>query len=79
MTVIQQRTTVGLVAFVLAGAIACQETTTSPATPAGDNASAPGGSAPTVALVMKSLANEFFQTMEDGARRTNNRIRRATS
>jgi ribose transport system substrate-binding protein len=27
------------------------------------------GSVPTVALVMKSLANEFFKTMEEGARR----------
>ena len=67
MTVIQ-RTTVGLVAFVLAGAIACQESTNSPAAPADDHAAAPGGGGPKVALVMKSLANEFFQTMEDGAR-----------
>ena len=54
--------------LILVGGIACQDGTTSPATPAGDSASAPGGSAPKVALVMKSLANEFFQTMEDGAR-----------
>ena len=67
MTVVQ-RTTVGLVMLVLAGGIACQDGTTSPATQASDSASAPGGNAPKVALVMKSLANEFFQTMEDGAR-----------
>jgi ribose transport system substrate-binding protein len=30
---------------------------------------APADTRPVVALVMKSLANEFFQTMEDGARR----------
>ena len=53
--------------LILVGAIACEDGTTNPATPAGDSASAPGGSAPKVALVMKSLANEFFQTMEDGA------------
>ena len=63
-----QRTTVGLVALILVGGIACQDGTTSPATPAGDNTSTPDDGAPKVALVMKSLANEFFQTMEDGAR-----------
>jgi len=66
MTIVQQ-TTVGLVMLALAGSIACQEGTTSPATSASDSASAPAGG-PKVALVMKSLANEFFQTMEDGAR-----------
>jgi ribose transport system substrate-binding protein len=37
-----------------------------PAGKAGDGASSGG---PTIALVMKSLANEFFKTMEDGARK----------
>jgi len=35
---------------------------------AGTPATAAGGKAPRVALVMKSLANEFFLTMEDGAK-----------
>jgi ribose transport system substrate-binding protein len=40
---------------VLLGAVSCSR--------------APADTRPMVALVMKSLANEFFQTMEDGARR----------
>ncbi|HLH56952.1 MAG TPA: substrate-binding domain-containing protein, partial [Verrucomicrobiae bacterium] len=32
-------------------------------------ANAPANSSPTVALVMKSLANEFFSTMAEGARK----------
>ncbi|HWJ56888.1 MAG TPA: hypothetical protein VNR90_11710, partial [Vicinamibacterales bacterium] len=39
---------------------------TTPAPPAGQAASAKG--APRVALVMKSLANEFFVTMAEGAK-----------
>ena len=39
---------------------------TSPAPPAGQGASAKG--APRVALVMSSLANEFFVTMAEGAK-----------
>ena len=50
---------------MLAGSLACQERPDSTAAPGG--AAAPDAQ-PTVALVMKSLANEFFQTMEDGAR-----------
>jgi ribose transport system substrate-binding protein len=53
---------------MLAGGIACQENANSPAAPAGDDAASSADSRPRVALVMKSLANEFFQTMEDGAR-----------
>ena len=36
--------------------------------PAGESSSAPSGK-PKVALVMKSLANEFFQTMAEGAKK----------
>ena len=46
---------VAMCAFVLAGAMSCTR--------------APADTRPVVALVMKSLANEFFQTMEEGARR----------
>ena len=37
-------------------------------TPAGDSPAPAAAERPRVALVMKSLANEFFKTMEDGAR-----------
>lgn len=37
--------------------------------PAGESASRSPDSRPTVALVMKSLANEFFQTMAEGAKK----------
>ncbi len=63
-----ERTTIGVVALMLAGGIACQENANRPAAPAGDDAASSADSRPRVALVMKSLANEFFQTMEDGAR-----------
>ena len=46
---------------VLVGSSACQDQTSGPADPDATDR-------PKVALVMKSLANEFFQTMEDGAR-----------
>ena len=61
-----QRTTIGVVTLMLAGGIACQGANDS-AAPARDDASSAAGR-PKVALVMKSLANEFFQTMEEGAR-----------
>jgi ribose transport system substrate-binding protein len=35
---------------------------------AGDGANEPSGDRPTIALIMKSLANEFFVTMADGAK-----------
>jgi ribose transport system substrate-binding protein len=54
-------TTVVAILAVLIGASACRDQTSSSADP--DSAARPK-----VALVMKSLANEFFQTMEDGAR-----------
>ncbi|MDP6581105.1 MAG: sugar ABC transporter substrate-binding protein [Vicinamibacterales bacterium] len=63
-----RRATIGVVTLMLAGAIACQENPDNSAAPAGDAAASPADSRPKVALVMKSLANEFFQTMEDGAR-----------
>lgn len=52
---------IGLMMFLGSALAACN----SPA-PAPDQAAA--DAKPVVALVMKSLANEFFQTMEDGAR-----------
>ena len=50
------------VALMLSILVACEskEQTAGPAT-------APAGDKPRVALVMKSLANEFFKTMQDGA------------
>ncbi|HIE95307.1 MAG TPA: sugar ABC transporter substrate-binding protein [Acidobacteria bacterium] len=63
-----RRTTIGVVAMILTGAIACRDTANTPAASAGDTAVDTSTSRPKVALVMKSLANEFFQTMEDGAR-----------
>ena len=62
-----QEMTLGVVALTLAGSVACQANAPSTAAPAG-NAAESADSRPRVALVMKSLANEFFQTMEDGAR-----------
>ena len=55
-----------IAALVLAGGIACQAPETAPAPD--DDRAGEATERPTVALVMKSLANEFFHTMEDGAR-----------
>lgn len=63
------RTFAGLLCATLL--IGCGPSDSGPkATPAGEaSAGAPGGARkPRVALIMKSLANEFFLTMEDGAR-----------
>ena len=62
------RTTIGVVTLMLVGGIACRENASNSAAPAGDDAASSVDARPKVALVMKSLANEFFQTMEDGAR-----------
>lgn len=51
----------GIAAAVLSG---CESGT--PSGPAGE--ASPAGAKPRIALVMKSLANEFFQNMENGAR-----------
>lgn len=50
-----------LLAFTLTG---CKKKTPSDSAPASQ-----AGGKPKIALVMKSLANEFFKTMEDGARK----------
>ena len=52
--------------LILASAVACENTPSE--SNVDSESSVPRPDRPQVALVMKSLANEFFQTMEDGAR-----------
>lgn len=61
------RWTLGVVGLALL-ALGCGGTDGGPADTAGTGGNA-AAAPPTVALVMKSLANEFFVTMEDGARK----------
>ncbi len=57
--------------FVSAAGFGCDSKSAGPTTgPAGGAAGSSGGK-PRVALVMKALANEFFKTMEDGAKAHN--------
>ena len=52
--------------LILASTVACENTPSE--SNVDSESSVPRPDRPQVALVMKSLANEFFQTMEDGAR-----------
>nr|WP_309717804.1 hypothetical protein [Armatimonas sp.] len=58
-----KRSTFLAAALVLA--VGCNNQATAPGAP--DAASKPATDKPKIALVMKSLANEFFKTMEEGA------------
>jgi ribose transport system substrate-binding protein len=61
-----------LIAFcLLVAAVAGCESKESGSGPATAPTAGSGGKKPRVALVMKSLANEFFKTMEDGAKAHN--------
>jgi ribose transport system substrate-binding protein len=53
---------------LVAGLVVVTALTTACSTPAGDKGSTTAPHKPKIALVMKSLANEFFSTMADGAR-----------
>src|SRR5690349_5655802 len=59
----------GLIACCLSGMAGCGDSSTGPGSAPSSPPSASRSGTPRIALIMKSLANEFFKTMAEGARK----------